>query len=89
MCTFVDIYVCVCVWREDHFRRIRVKEGISKEKMRGDRISLGVSAATGRSAMLNDYIERKKDTQRSHHSQLVELAGLRGLWRSGLGYCGS
>lgn len=57
--------------------------------MRGDRISLGVSAATGRSAMLNDYIERKKDTQISHHSQLVELAGLQGLCRSGLGYCGS
>ena len=36
--------------------------------------------------MLNDYTERK-DAYRSHHSQLVEFAGLRGLWRSGLGYC--
>lgn len=37
------------------------QRGIAKEKMRGDRTSPGIYAAIGRSFMLNDYTERKKD----------------------------
>lgn len=46
--------------------------------MRGDSVSPGVSAATGRGFMLNDYTERKKDAQRSHHLQSAALAGASG-----------
>lgn len=47
-----------------------------KEIKEGEWISPGSSAAMGWSFVLKDYRERRKDAQRSHHSQLAELAGL-------------
>lgn len=38
------------------------KGGSLKKKLRGDRISPGVCAVTGRGFTLNDCTERKKDT---------------------------
>ncbi len=57
---YLYMCVCVCVKKGDHFWRIRVKGGSLKKKMRGDRVSPGVYAATGSGFMLNDYTERKK-----------------------------